>query len=132
MMTERKIEGRIRRIHDLLREKNIRLTDQRRLVVRRAAQQLHFTAEHLVKDVWQGKSAFKTWNDEAMTTPTEAEGYVIRDVDQFRYDPGEGHSPDPGAFSGCVGKFVRAKHIRTSQFWMTQPIIPNLLAAQLS
>lgn len=38
-------------VEKLLREKGIRLTDQRRLVVRRAVSYLHFTAEELVKDV---------------------------------------------------------------------------------
>ena len=38
-------------IEQLLRSKGIRLTDERRLVVRRAVDFLHFTAEELVKDV---------------------------------------------------------------------------------
>jgi len=39
------------RIEQVLREKGIRLTFQRQLVLRRAVSQLHFTAEALVKDV---------------------------------------------------------------------------------
>ena len=38
-------------VEQLLLSKGIRLTDQRRLVVRRAVDFLHFTAEELVKDV---------------------------------------------------------------------------------
>lgn len=38
-------------IEQLLRAKGIRLTDERRLVLRRAADYLHFTAEELVQDV---------------------------------------------------------------------------------
>ena len=38
-------------VEQLLREKGIRLTTQRQLVVRRAVTYLHFTAEELVKDV---------------------------------------------------------------------------------
>ena len=38
-------------VEQLLRAKGVRLTDQRRLVVRRAVDFLHFTAEELVKDV---------------------------------------------------------------------------------
>jgi Fur family ferric uptake transcriptional regulator len=38
-------------VEQLLREHDIRLTDQRRLVVRRALSFLHFTAEELVADV---------------------------------------------------------------------------------
>lgn len=38
-------------VEQRLREGGVRLTDQRRLVVRRAVSYLHFTAEELVKDV---------------------------------------------------------------------------------
>ena len=38
-------------VEQLLKERRVRLTDQRRLVVRRAVAFLHFTAEGLVKDV---------------------------------------------------------------------------------
>ena len=38
-------------VEQLLKAQGIRLTDQRRLVVRRAVDFLHFTAEELVKDV---------------------------------------------------------------------------------
>lgn len=38
-------------VEQLLRVKGVRLTDQRRLVVRRAVAYLHFTSEALVKDV---------------------------------------------------------------------------------
>jgi Fur family transcriptional regulator, ferric uptake regulator len=38
-------------VEQLLRTKGVRLTDQRRLVVRRAVAYLHFTAEELVRDV---------------------------------------------------------------------------------
>ena len=40
-------------VEQLLRERGIRLTAQRQLVVRRAVDYLHFTAEELVKDVHQ-------------------------------------------------------------------------------
>ncbi len=38
-------------VEQLLRQNGVRLTDQRRLVVRRAVAYLHFTSEELVKDV---------------------------------------------------------------------------------
>jgi len=38
-------------VEQLLREHGVRLTDQRRLVVRRAVDYLHFTAEELVRNV---------------------------------------------------------------------------------
>jgi len=38
-------------VEQLLRARGVRLTDQRRLVVRRAVTYLHFTAEELVRDV---------------------------------------------------------------------------------
>ena len=42
---------RFAKVEELLRSKGIRLTAQRRVVVRRAVGYLHFTAEELVKDV---------------------------------------------------------------------------------
>jgi len=45
------IEKRFAKVEQLLKSKGIRLTAQRRLVVRRAVSYLHFTAEELVKDV---------------------------------------------------------------------------------
>lgn len=47
----------------------------------------------------------------------EQEGYVVRTMDGFNY----------GDFSSHVGKFVRAKHVRTSAFWLNEPIVPNIL-----
>lgn len=68
-----------------LKERGLRLTTQRRLVVRRAASQLHFTAEELVADVQKVDSTvargtiYRTLNllDEA----------GILDKHHFRYGP---------------------------------------------
>ncbi len=45
------------------------------------------------------------------------EGYVIRNTLAFHYN----------RFSKNVAKFVRAKHITTSEHWMSQKIVPNTL-----
>lgn len=45
------------------------------------------------------------------------EGYVIRNIDSFHFDD----------FSDNVGKWVRAKHVTTSNHWMFDAIIPNKL-----
>jgi Fur family ferric uptake transcriptional regulator len=42
---------RVLQVEQLLKEHRVRLTNQRRLIVRRAVAFLHFTAEELVKDV---------------------------------------------------------------------------------
>jgi hypothetical protein len=48
----------------------------------------------------------------------EQEGYVVRNAKAFPYD----------AFYWNAAKFVRPKHVQTSEFWMNQPIVKNILA----
>jgi hypothetical protein len=43
------------------------------------------------------------------------EGYVVRRADAFRFDQ----------FATHVGKYVRARHVRTTNFWRTEEIVPN-------
>ncbi len=50
-MTPARLHERFQQVEDLLARSNIRLTAERRLIVRRAVAFLHFTAEELVKDV---------------------------------------------------------------------------------
>jgi len=51
MTTPKQINERFEQVEQLLARYNIRLTAERRLIVRRAVSFLHFTAEELVKDV---------------------------------------------------------------------------------
>jgi RNA ligase len=48
---------------------------------------------------------------------TKHEGYVIRNIESFHYDD----------FSDNVAKWVRPKHVTSSQHWMFEKITPNLL-----
>ena len=48
-----------------------------------------------------------------------AEGFVVRTIQEFPYDEFDRH----------VAKWVRPKHVQTSELWMNQPIIPNQLAS---
>lgn len=45
----------------------------------------------------------------------QVEGYVVRPVAGFAYSE----------FGQRVGKWVRSKHVRTSEHWMHQPVVPN-------
>jgi hypothetical protein len=51
----------------------------------------------------------------------EQEGYVVRSVDEFYLDRTQDH------FGEKLAKFVRADHVQTSDNWLHQTIIPNLL-----
>jgi len=64
--------------------------------------------EELIKGLFTGKSKYGP----------EQEGYVVRTFEGFPYSE----------FAKHVGKFVRAKHVRTSELWMNQPVVPNQLA----
>ncbi len=50
-MTSKRLEERFDKVEQLLGQYNIRLTEERRLIMRRAVSFLHFTAEELVKEV---------------------------------------------------------------------------------
>jgi hypothetical protein len=63
--------------------------------------------DHVRNHVWTGQSVFGI----------PGEGYVVRVADAFPY----GHHWDFAA------KYVRKNHVQTSQFWMNQPVVPNLL-----
>jgi hypothetical protein len=45
------------------------------------------------------------------------EGYVVRLADSFSYDD----------FDKSIAKFVRAGHVQTTNHWMHEKIVPNLL-----
>jgi hypothetical protein len=50
-------------------------------------------------------------------TPDPVEGYVIRIADKIPYS----------MFKHSLAKYVRANHVQTDEFWMTQPVVPNKL-----
>lgn len=66
--------------------------------------------EAKVKSCWTGVSAYGP----------DQEGYVVRLAREFHFDE----------FSKCVTKFVRENHVQTSEHWLNEKIIPNLLATK--
>jgi Fur family ferric uptake transcriptional regulator len=50
-MNKSKVEERFEQVEELLAKSNVRLTAERRLIMKRAVSFLHFTAEELVKEV---------------------------------------------------------------------------------
>ncbi len=56
-ITGKRLEERFEKVEQLLSQYTIRLTPERRLIVRRAVAFLHFTAEELVKDVRRADSS---------------------------------------------------------------------------
>ena len=63
--------------------------------------------EDKVKACWTGVSKFGP----------EQEGYVVRLANEFSFDD----------FSKSVVKFVRENHVQTSEHWLNEKIVPNLL-----
>lgn len=68
------------------------------------------------------------WDEEkihSLYTPTrdgcQCEGYVVRIENEFHYDD----------FHLNVAKYVRPKHVQTSDHWKLQPVVPNLLKKQV-
>lgn len=85
--------------------------------------------EKLIRSLWTGKGPFPTFSSTDYDNPqypdtfisTDNEGYVVRTVEAFPYD----------TFKDNVFKWVRKNHVQTSQHWMNQAIIRNLLAEGL-
>lgn len=71
-----------------------------------------------VPELWRGvydENAIKQlWSDKDYN---RSEGYVIQVVDAIAYDD----------FGKYVAKFVRPKHVQSSEHWMNQHIVPNKL-----
>jgi hypothetical protein len=63
--------------------------------------------EEAIKSCWRGISVFGD----------EQEGYVVRNANRFK-------SLD---FQDNVAKYVRAQHVKTSQHWLSETLIPNQL-----
>jgi len=61
--------------------------------------------EQAIKACWRGKSVFGE----------EQEGYVVRNVESFRFDE----------FRSNVAKYVRNDHVTTDQHWMHETVQPN-------
>jgi len=73
--------------------------------------------EEKIKELWTGEGAFPTFENPDQKSPCEAEGYVVRVVDEFPYEE----------FTECCAKYVRPHHVQTDQNWMTREVVPNLL-----
>ena len=71
-----------------------------------------------VRELWRGiydEDKIKSlWTQDDYDT---MEGYVIQVVDPIAYDD----------FGKYVAKYVRPKHVQTSEHWMTQAVVPNKL-----
>lgn len=67
--------------------------------------------EDHIKSLWKGTSVFGG----------TGEGYVVRVAESFHYDQ----------FWGSVAKWVREDHVQTSEHWMEQAVVKNLLDSTL-
>lgn len=75
-----------------------------------------FDIEIIQKAFDHYNAPFSGWTDVDCAIPTQ-EGYVARNVNAFHYDD----------FQKNVCKYVRRDHVRTSDHWLHDAIIPNKL-----
>lgn len=75
------------------------------------------TVPELYRGIWD-EEKIKTLYDPDRK-PDAMEGYVVRLASGFKYDE----------FAKSVSKFVRAKHVQTSEHWMNEALTPNGLKA---
>ena len=84
-----------------------------------------------IVDMWTGKGTYPTFelkdtvylNQRSKQYPDDfepcvAEGYVVRLAESFKYSD----------FSKSCAKYVRPRHVKTSQHWMENQVIQNLLS----
>lgn len=82
--------------------------------------------EKIIRNLWNGNGTYPTYQTEVLEPQfpqdfksCEAEGYVVRIADGFSYED----------FSKLCAKYVRRNHVRTSNNWLKQKVVPNLLAS---
>jgi len=76
------------------------------------------TVPVLYRGLWDEEKVKACWIGESVASPgDQQEGYVIRVAEGFPYDQQD----------ECTAKMVRENHVQTSEHWMNNPVIPNLL-----
>lgn len=59
----------------------------------------------------------KEFDNYCACSPDPVEGYVIRNSGTIPYH----------RFKNMTAKYVRANHVQTEEFWMSQPVVPNII-----
>jgi hypothetical protein len=81
------------------------------------------TVPVLYRGIWDEQIVRACWTGVSTASPSDGqEGYVVRIAKDFPYD-----AQDEGLFSKFTAKYVRKGHVQTSQHWMEQEVVPNLL-----
>ena len=81
------------------------------------------TVPVLYRGLWDEEKVKACWTGESVASPgDQQEGYVVRVADAFPHDV-----QDNGLSSLYTAKMVRENHVQTSEHWMNQAIVPNLL-----
>jgi len=71
------------------------------------------------RGIWDASSVTSAFEAYQRDSKDPVEGYVIRVVGSIPY----------AKFQRSYAKWVRAGHVQTSEFWMTQPVVPNELGS---
>lgn len=74
------------------------------------------TTPVLYRGSWDEQQIKRCWR-EVSTFGEEQEGYVVRNADSFEFKK----------FQHNVAKYVRAQHVKTSQHWLYDVVVPNQL-----
>lgn len=77
------------------------------------------TVPVLYSGVWDLDKIKSCWTTKSICGG-EQEGYVVRLAEEFHYDN----------FADCVAKFVRKNHVQTSEHWLNESVVPNILKAK--
>lgn len=67
------------------------------------------------RGIWEPEAIHKAYEQYCQKSSDPVEGYVIRLVDQIPM-----HN-----YRNATAKWVRKGHVQTSEFWMSQPVVPN-------
>ena len=83
------------------------------------------TVPVLYEGIWNEKKIKSLYTGKSLLGG-EQEGYVVRVIDSFPYE-----KQDEGLDSLYTAKYVRKNHVQTSEHWLQEKIIPNLIKRTL-
>ena len=104
-------------VFGIFNEKNVYLSWDE---VKEYSQVLHLeNVPVLYRGIWDDDKVKACFTGKSVFGDSEQEGYVVRLAKEFPFSK----------FAKCTAKFVRKSHVQTSDFWMTQPVVPNRFRA---
>ncbi len=76
----------------------------------------------LYEGMWEEEEIHKCFRGNSVFGDSFQEGYVVKVASSFSYED----------FQKKISKYVRKSHVQTSENWMTQPVVPNIMLKEVT